>query len=176
MNKAVVIYKSTYGTAKAYAQQIALEMEADLLECSKAKPSRLTKYDTIIFGGGIYAGQIAGSSQLRSLCKKLPDKSFVVFSVGFTPKAMINVLEKVRTNSLRGIPLQNIRFFHFSGSIDYTKLNLVHKLLLSGKRLSLAIKSKEKLTKENNRFIKQYGKGAEFTLDSTQALIACLKS
>lgn len=176
MNKTIVIYKSTYGTTKSYAELIAQELGADLLECSEVKTSKLTKYDAIVFGGGIYAGQIAGSNLLRNLCKKFQDKSFIVFSVGFTPKSMTNILEKVRTNSLRGIPLQNIRFFHFSGRIDYKKLNLAHRLLLSGKRLSMSIQSKEKLTDENKRFMNQCDKESEFTLDSTKDLIACLKS
>lgn len=137
MNKAIVIYQSTYGITESYAGQIAQELGADILECSKVKASNLLKYDTIIFGGGIYAGQIAGSSRLRNLLKKYPKKSFAIFSVGFTPKSMTNVLEKVRMNSLKGIPLQNIRFFHFKGRIVYEKLNFLHRLLLSGKRLSI---------------------------------------
>ena len=85
MKKAVVVYQSSYGTSKSYAEQIASELGADLAERGKARISGLLGYDTIIFGGGIYAGRIAGCELLGRNAKKLSDKHLVVFSVGFTP-------------------------------------------------------------------------------------------
>lgn len=175
MNKIVVIYQSTYGTTRLYAEQIAKELGADLLECKKAKISELIKYDTIIFGGGIYAGKIAGRGLLRKNFKQLSNKRLIVFSVGFTPQSRIDTLESVRSNSFKGILSQHISFFHFRGAVNYKKLNLLHRFLLSAKRLSILIKSRNKLTDANKKYLNQYGKSTELVLDSSQSLIVSLK-
>jgi menaquinone-dependent protoporphyrinogen IX oxidase len=175
MNKTAVIYQSTYGTTRTYAEQIAQELGADLIECKKIRISELIGYDTIIFGGGIYAGRIAGSGLLRKNYEKLSDKHLVVFSVGFTPQARADILDKVRNSSFEANQLKNIRFFHFRGGIDYKKLNLLHRILLSVKRLSIAMQLESKLTDDNKRFLKLYGKSVELTLDSPQVFITYVK-
>jgi hypothetical protein len=108
--------------AKHYAEQIAKELGAVLKERKRARISELAKYDTVIYGGGIYVGRIAGSGFIRKVYRKLPDKHFVVFSVGFTPHSRVDVLEAARNNSLKGINIEKIDFFHFRGSMDYKKL------------------------------------------------------
>lgn len=56
----VVIYRSKYGSAKRYAEWIAQEVKADLFDGSKVSPADLEKYDTIVFGGSLYAVGILG--------------------------------------------------------------------------------------------------------------------
>ena len=174
MNKTAVIYQSTYGTTRTYAEQIAQELGADLIECKKAKISELAGYDTIIFGGGIYAGRIAGSELIRKNYEKLKDKRLVVFSVGFTPQARTDVLDEVRLSSFEADQLKNITTFHFRGGVDFKKLNLHHRFLFSIKRLLLSMQPESKLTDENKRFLKLYGKSIEFALDSPEPLVASL--
>lgn len=60
MGNIAVIYKSVYGSTKQYATWIAEALGADLLEAGQAKLETLRKYDTILYGGGLYAGGIAG--------------------------------------------------------------------------------------------------------------------
>lgn len=175
MNKTVVVYQSTYGSTKSYAEQIAQELSADLIGYRKIKISELIGYDTIIFGGGIYAGRIAGSGFLKKNYEKLSGKNIVVFSVGFTPQVRADILEKVRNSSFKAKQLKNIRFFHFRGGVDYKKLILPDRILLSLKRLSIAMQSKSKLTDDNKRFLKLYGKSIELTLESPQVLITYVK-
>lgn len=176
MNKTVVVYQSTYGTTRLYAEQIAQKLCADLVECKKAKISALIQYDTIILGGGIYAGRIAGSNLLGKNYEKLSGKLLVVFSVGFTPQSRTDILEKVRNNSFEDIPSKNIEFFHFRGGFDYKKLNLFHRILLAAKRFAISIQPKNKLTADNKRFLNLYGKSTKVILDSTQPLIEFLKA
>ncbi len=150
-------------------------MGAVLKERKRARISELAKYDTVIYGGGIYVGRIAGSGFIRKVYRKLPDKHFVVFSVGFTPHSRVDVLEAARNNSLKGINIEKIDFFHFRGSMDYKKLNLFHRTLLFGKKVSIKLKPEEKLSSESKRFLNQYGKNVAVALDSTQPLIKVLK-
>jgi len=175
MSKTAVIYQSTYGTTRTYAEQIAQELGADLIAFKKVKISELVGYDTIIFGGGIYAGQIAGSGLIRKNYEKLKGKHLVVFSVGFTPHARTDNLDKVRSSSFEAAQLKNISFFHYRGGVDYKKINLFHRFLLSTKRLLISMQPESKLTDDNKRFLKLYGKSIELTLDSPQVLISYLK-
>lgn len=60
MNKIAVVYASKYGSTKQYAQWIAEELSADLFESNKIPINELKEFDTIIYGGGLYAGTIKG--------------------------------------------------------------------------------------------------------------------
>ena len=58
MSKIAIVYKSKYGSTKKYAQWIAQESSGDLFESSKVKAKKISEYDIIVFGGGLYAGGI----------------------------------------------------------------------------------------------------------------------
>ena len=60
--KGIVIYKSKYGSTKKYAEWISERTGFDCVEAGKVNAKRLADYDTVIFGGGIYASGIAGIS------------------------------------------------------------------------------------------------------------------
>ena len=85
INKVVVVYKSKYGSAQRYAQWIADEVKADLFEGSKITLNDLLKYDTVVYGGSLYATGILGFSLIRKNFDRLKDKKVVVFSVGASP-------------------------------------------------------------------------------------------
>ena len=56
----IVIYKSKYGSTKQYAEWIADELNCLAVDAKKLKVDNLRNYDTIIYGGGLYAEIIAG--------------------------------------------------------------------------------------------------------------------
>ncbi len=80
MGKAVVIYKSKYGSTKQYAQWIAEALDADLFDVAKVRD--LGQYQTIVYGGGLYASGIIGSDFLVKNYELLKEKRIVVFTVG----------------------------------------------------------------------------------------------
>ena len=57
--KGIIVYKSKYGSTKKYAEWIAEETGYDCVECGKVKTESIKEYDTLIFGGGLYASGIA---------------------------------------------------------------------------------------------------------------------
>ena len=63
--KGIVIYKSKYGSTKKYAEWISERTGFDCVESGKINAKQLADYDTVIFGGGIYASGIAGISFLK---------------------------------------------------------------------------------------------------------------
>lgn len=60
-----VVYASHYGSTEKYARWIAQELKADLYRADQLKAGDLDKYDTVIFGGGLYAGQLNGLGALK---------------------------------------------------------------------------------------------------------------
>ena len=72
MEKTIVIYGSHYGTTKAYAERIAEALACPAVSVKQLKGNALAGCDTVIFGGGVYAGSIAGwrraARTLQSWC------------------------------------------------------------------------------------------------------------
>ena len=60
MLRTVVIYRSTSGFTKRYAEWIAEELKADLFEARKIDAPKLADYDLIVFGGSLHAVGING--------------------------------------------------------------------------------------------------------------------
>jgi len=80
----VVIYKSNYGFTEAYAKWLAEDLGAELLQADRVKPAYLQKYQTIIYGGGLYASGINGIELLT--------KNFEKKGGGYKSKQKVHVL------------------------------------------------------------------------------------
>lgn len=65
MSDTIIIYQSKYGSTKKYAEWLATKLNADLYPKSKTTAEMLQKYDTIVYGGGLYAGGVNGISFLQ---------------------------------------------------------------------------------------------------------------
>ena len=62
------------------------------------------QYDTIIYGGGIYAGVIIGASLCISRnLKKLQDKKIVIFTVGIGDTKDTSLYEKIKNQNFSAI-------------------------------------------------------------------------
>ena len=81
----VVVYVSKSGYVKNYAEWIAKALEADIFELSKISIKELDKYETIIFGGGIYVSGINKVKFITKNNKFFKNKNVVVFASGATP-------------------------------------------------------------------------------------------
>lgn len=145
--KTVVVYKSKYGSAKQYAEWIAQELGADLFDRSKVRIEDLVKYDTIVYGGSLYAVGILGISLLKDNFDALAGKKVIVFSVGASP-AHPEALESVRNENFTEAMKKQVSYFHLRGGFDYDKLTLFHKLMMQ--LMKLRIKSTAKKRELNN--------------------------
>lgn len=138
---AIVIYKSKYGSTKAYAQWIADELGCVAYDAGSVKIDDIMKYDTIIYGGGLYAEVIAGVSLITKNIEKLKGKKLIVYTTGITPIDCRDYYDKlvVEKNFKKG-EAESIKIFNFLGKMVVNELSLVHrtaikslKKLMSGK-------------------------------------------
>lgn len=166
MNKTIIIYCSKYGTTKQYAEWIAEALSADVLNAKSVKGKTLASYDTIIYGGKIFGGAISGISLILKNFELLKDKNLVVFTCGLAdPKGADNI-EKINEGIDRAfLPemKQMVKFFHLRGGIDYSKLNILHKMMMAMPRKELLKKDYDSLRDEDKLFLASYGKKIDFT-------------
>ncbi|PAB58765.1 flavodoxin domain-containing protein [Anaeromicrobium sediminis] len=158
--RTVVIYKSKSGFVKKYAKWIAEELSADIFETTNLSIDKLLDYDTIIYGGGLYAVGINGINMITKNFSKLKNKNIVVFASGASPFRE-EVLSEVKNKNFNLEQQKHIKFFYLRGGFDYSKLNKVDKVLM--KLLKFKLKRKSELTPDEKGMLAAYDKPVDFT-------------
>ena len=163
MKNIAVIYKSKYGSTKQYAEWIAVELSASLFEATKIKPFQLMDYDTVVYGGGLYASGINGVK----LVTANPSKSLVIFTVGAADPKTTDYSEILAKNFTQEM-LSKTKVFHLHGGIDYKRLTPIHKAMMAmAKKLRVDSKPQELHSDEDVKFLDTYGDKFDFTDKST---------
>ena len=142
---AIVIYKTKYGSTKTYAEWIAQELSCEAVNVKDIKAQDLSKYDVIIYGGGLYAEVINGVSFITKNLDALSDKKIAIYSTGITPLEYPEYYDTyvIEKNFKKGLP-ENVKIFNFMGKMKMEELTLVHKTAL--KTLKKIMSSKENPT------------------------------
>lgn len=135
-NKILVLYKSNYGYTKTYAEMIAEELTCDIEEATNFSPDFLQDYDTIIYGGGLYAIGINGIKLIKQNFDKLQDKNIIVWATGSNP-GRPSEMEEVWKQNFTDDMLKKIRAFYLRGGFDYEKLSGRHKFMMGVLKLKL---------------------------------------
>lgn len=124
----IVIYKSKYGSTKVYAEWIAEELGCEAKDAKYVKAEDFDKYDTIIYGGGLYAEIISGVTLVTKNMQKLRNKKVVVFTTGLTPIDCREYYEKyVIEKNFKTEEEKKIKVFNFLGKMIVDELTFAHK-------------------------------------------------
>ncbi len=139
---AIVIYKSKYGSTKTYAEWIAEELDCKAVDAKQIKINDLAEYDTIIYGGGLYAEVIAGVTLITKNMEKLAGKKLIVYTTGITPLDCRDYYDKmVMEKNFKGDIASKVKVFNFLGKMIMSELSVVHRTAL--KTLKKIMSSKE---------------------------------
>lgn len=139
---AIVLYKSKYGSTKQYAEWIADELGCDVKDAKGVKINDILDYDTIIYGGGLYAEIINGVSVITKNIEKLDGKKIAIFSTGITPIDCREYYDKlVVEKNFTEEMLKKLKVFNFMGRMVIDELSLPHKAAI--KTLKKIMSSKE---------------------------------
>ncbi len=159
---AVVVYRSKYGSTKAYAEWISEELGCDIFEYKEVKIDDLLKYDTIIYGGGLYAEVINGVYLLTKNMDKLKGKKIAVYSTGITPLEYREYYDKlVIEKNFTPEMLEQIKVFNFMGKMILEELSLPHRTAI--KALKALMKNKENPTEMEKLLITLCDASGDFT-------------
>lgn len=166
MKNIIVIYESKYGYTKRYAEWIAQALSCPVFEKKSVTTSALEKADTIIYGGGLYAGGVSGIKLLIENWSLIANKKIALFTCGLAnPKEPENVTN-IRNGIRKALPpemFEKITFFHFYGGIDYSRLGFIHKSMMAMLRKMLLKKDESELTYEDKGLLDTYGGVVDFT-------------
>ena len=161
--KSIIIYGSRYGSARRYAQELSKQTDIPAVSYQEAPP--LSKLETIVYIGALYAGGVLG------LTKTLRRQSFgehqrlVIVTVGLADPDILQNRENIRNALQKQIPAQlygRAAVFHLRGAIDYQALSLGHRTMMALLHRSLQKKSAEEWNEEDRALMETYGKQADF--------------
>ncbi len=159
---AVVIYKSKYGSTKEYARWIAEELGCPIFEAKSISKDDLVNYDTIIYGGGLYAEIINGVSLITKNFDKLKNKKIAVFSTGITPLDCRGYYDKmVVEKNFKPEMCDTIKIFNFMGKMILDELSLPHRTAI--KALKKLMGGKENPTEMEKLLVELCDKDGDFT-------------
>ena len=161
--KSVILYGSRYGSARRYAQELSKQTDIPAVSYQEAPP--LSKLETIVYIGALYAGGVLG------LTKTLRRQSFgehqrlVIVTVGLADPDIPQNRENIRNSLQKQIPAQlygRAAVFHLRGAIDYQALSLGHRTMMALLHRSLQKKPAEEWSEEDKALMETYGKQADF--------------
>lgn len=170
MGNIIVVYQSKYGSTKKYAEWLAEELSCDLIEKKNISIEKLLEYDTIIYGGGLYAGGISGINLITKNFDKLSNKNLILFTCGLADTNNKENIDSIKNSisKILSVEMQDkIKIFHLRGGIDYKKLNFVHKAMMKIMYNMLCKKDAETLKNDDKDLIATYGDVVDFTNKTT---------
>ena len=128
--KKLIVYGSEYGTAKRYAEHLSQLVNTQAVSFDSM--GSIEEYDTVIHVGALYAGGVRG---LKNTLKAMRgDAKLTIITVGLADVTDKQNIENIRSGIARQVPkelLERTRIFHLRGGIDYGRLGLKHKTMMT---------------------------------------------
>ena len=115
--KILVIYKSTTGFTKRYAQMLSKEVACTLAPYKSATPELMSAYETVVFGSRAHAGRIDGYPRIKEMYKKSSARKFALFVTGAMPAAAEDTISAFWAQNLPGNELQKVPHFYMPGGL-----------------------------------------------------------
>lgn len=139
--RTIVVYKSKYGSTKAYAEWISEALSCEIREAKSINLEELLEYDTVIYGGGLYAEVISGVTLITKNLDSLKDKNLIVFTTGITPLEIRDYYDKlvIEKNFKNGAD-KKIKVYNFTGKMVLSELSLPHGAALKSLKKIMSAK------------------------------------
>ena len=166
MSKCLVVYGSKYGSTKRYATFLSDALSGDLRPYKRVTPGELSSYDTVIFGGSLYAGNVTGIKWLIKNWSILKEKKVILFTCGLADPAdsKNTAAIKAGVKTKVGAPIYDqLKVFHLRGGINYLQLSPLHKAMMCMMVRMLKKKDPTTLRDEDRQMIASYGSVVDFT-------------
>lgn len=171
--KALVLYRSKYGSAAKYARMLGETLDCPVQELGKRLPD-LSEYGQIVFVGGIYAGGVSGLNVLRKGQRVWQGKKLALLAVGASPcdeKAIEELRARCCVGVLAGVPL-----FYARGAWDESKMDRKDRFLCSLLQKAVAKKPPEECEAWMAALLQAAGQVCDWTDRAyLEPLLACLR-
>lgn len=134
--RGIILYHSKYGATCRYAQMLAQQTGFVCRPVKETQGADLAPFDTVVFGGGIYASGIGGLPQLKKLLPQLQGKRLFLFCVGASPYDK-ETFQQLREHNLQG-ELAQAPLFYCRGAWDEEAMTFTDRTLCRLLQRSLA--------------------------------------
>lgn len=128
--RSLIVYGSQYGTTKRYAERFSQMTGIPYMDYEDVKD--LGGYDRVIYFGGLYAGGVKGLKNTIKLLKE--GTKLIIVTVGLADVHDTKNTENIKKAIKKQVPLRlycNTLIFHLRGGIDYKRLNLKHRAMMT---------------------------------------------
>ena len=157
----LIIYGSQYGTTKRYAEKFSEMTHLPIISYENIK--NLKEYERVVYFGGLYAGGVKG---LKNTVKKLfPDTKLIIVTVGLADVCDQENITNIRNSVRKQIPedlRKDIAIYHLRGGIDYQKLTLKHRMMMTLLYNKVKNLPEDKKTAEDKAMIETFNTKVEF--------------
>ncbi|NLV36808.1 MAG: flavodoxin [Clostridiaceae bacterium] len=154
----VVVYTSKYGSTEKYAQWIAEALGCKAKKLSELSSKSLSAFDTIIYGGGIYAGAIAGFKKFLSKLGSNDNKTLALYIVGLTDPQKQDAYTEIADKNIPPEWKNRFKVFAFRGDQRFSRMSTMHKLMMRVPKSMAEKKPPEQRTEDDRMFIENFGK------------------
>lgn len=170
--KTVVLYTSHYGAAERYARALAAALDAPCFALGEEDVQAVHRAGRIVYGGGLYAGGVAGLCRAK---KYFPGKDVFLFTVGLAQAQQQAVRAEIERQVRRGLgPRQSLapgRLFCLRGAFCFEKLGPVHKTMMRMMRRML-LKKGGGMTQDDRALLAAFRTPVDFVDISALAPLA----
>jgi menaquinone-dependent protoporphyrinogen IX oxidase len=128
MKSILLVYKSKTGFTKKYVDWIVEEFPCETIPLDKLKANAINNYDIIIYGAGMHAGHIFGLKEFKKMVD-FTNKKIIVFATGGAPYTE-EITAKIKKNNFTDIDAATA-FFYFESGINYERMGVVDKTMMS---------------------------------------------
>lgn len=127
-NKILIVYYSSTGFTKKYAEWLKSELNADICKFEVIKNFNLNDYKTVIFGSCLRAGKIKDLHKFMRIAKKSNCRVliFTTGSMDYDDAMKSRVLEK----NARSVKIPLSTMFYCPGGLDFEHMEPVHKSMV----------------------------------------------
>lgn len=170
----IIIYGSEYGTTRRYAEQ--LSRLTGLPATDYAAAGDLHGYERVVYLGGLYAGGVKG---LKRTVKRLPaGVKLILVTVGLADVTDQENIRNIQNAVRRQLPpalFANTALFHLRGGIDYSRLNPLHKTMMTLLYNKARRLPEEKKTAETRAMVETFDQKVDFVdFDSLRPVVEAI--
>ena len=159
----VILYGSHYGSTLQYAKKLS---ELTNIPAVHYKDDLdLSKMQTIIYMGGLYAGGVLGLAKTFRHFSLQDGQKIILITVGLSDPDEPENRQNIRKAIQKQLPsnlFYQAKLFHLRGSIDYQRLSLGHRTIMALLYRSLRKIPLDQQTTENRALIETYGKQVNY--------------
>lgn len=128
--KILVTYKSITGFTMEYAEMIAHELDAVLMDVKQVTVQIMCDFDIVIFGGRMHAGTVDGLKQAKELFHQSKASHFIVFATGACPNEGTEIIEEMWNRNLSDAEQKKIPHFYMQSGLRYEKMPFSDKMMM----------------------------------------------